>query len=80
MFEKRASERRRVLRGAKIVFNQRSSVIDCTLRNISQTGAQVSVLNALTVPPEFDLLWDGNAQRCVVVWRKMDGLGVRFDA
>jgi hypothetical protein len=79
MFEKRMSERRRVLTGGKIVFNQRGSAIDCTLRNISQTGVQVGVLNALTVPPEFELRWDGNSQRCVVVWRKMNGLGVKFD-
>lgn len=78
MSDNRISPRRRVFKAGTIVFNQGSSVLDCTLRNISETGALLSVANALTVPREFELRWDGNIQRCTVVWRKFDAAGVRF--
>jgi hypothetical protein len=78
MAEKRISERRRALKTGKIVLNKGGSVIDCTVRSISKTGAQIGVPNVLTVPEEFELRWDGKAQRCVVVWRKPDRIGVRF--
>jgi hypothetical protein len=78
MAEKRTTERRRTLRAGKIVLNEGSSVIDCTVRNTSKTGAQIGVPNAVTVPEEFELRWDGNAQRCIVIWRKPDRIGVKF--
>src|ERR1700730_8982142 len=78
MAEKRTSERRRALRAGKIVWNKGGSVIDCTVRNISKTGALIGVLSAIMVPEEFELRWDGNVQRCMVIWRKPDCIGVKF--
>jgi hypothetical protein len=78
MAEKRTSERRRALRAGKIVWNKGGSVIDCTVRNISKTGALIGVLSAITVPEEFELRWDDNVQRCMVIWRKPDRIGVKF--
>jgi hypothetical protein len=66
MAEKRVSERRRALRTGKIVLNKGGWVIDCTVRNISKTGALLGVLCVATVPEEFELRWDGNVQRCAV--------------
>ena len=68
-----------MFKAGKIVFNQGGSVIDCTVRNVSRTGATLDVQSAVTVPQKFELCWDGNVQRCTVVWRKMDCLGVRFN-
>ena len=79
MAEHRISDRRRVFKAGKIIFNKDSSVIDCTIRNVSQTGAMISVPNAVTVPQEFELRWDANTELCAVVWRKVDGVGVKFD-
>jgi hypothetical protein len=76
---KRFSSRRRLLKAGKIVFGQGGSVIDCTVRNVSRTGATLKVQNAIAVPKKFELRWDGTAKRCTVVWRKMDCLGVTFD-
>jgi len=78
--DKRTIFRRRAIKSGKIVFNQRSSVIDCTLRNISGTGAMLNVTHAVSVPDEFELRWDDKVQRCTVVWRKMNEFGVRFDS
>jgi hypothetical protein len=77
--EKRTDLRRRAIKSGKIVFNERNSVIDCTLRNISATGAMLSVTHAVSVPDEFELRWDDKAQRCSIVWRKMHQFGVKFE-
>ena len=80
MTERRTNDRQRVLKAAKIVWNKGSSVLDCTMRNISKSGAMVEVVNTLSVPDEFELRWDDNAQRqqCIVVWRKLSRLSVKF--
>lgn len=80
MAERRTSERRRVFKAGKIVFNQAYSVIDCAVHDLSRNGALISVLSALTIPQKFELRWDGHTQRCTVVWRKLDGVGVAFDS
>ena len=43
MDEHRSSRRQRVLKSGKIIYNNGSIVIDCTVRNISDTGAQLKV-------------------------------------
>ena len=78
--DKRSLFRCRAIKSGKIVFNQRNSVIDCTLRNISATGAMEHITHAVSVPDEFELRWDDKAQLCTVVWRKMNQFGVRFEA
>ena len=82
MAERRTNERRQMKKTAKIVWNNGSSVLDCTLRNVSKTGAMMEVMSALTVPKEFELRWDNNAQRqrCIVVWRKLDRASVKFES
>jgi hypothetical protein len=78
MEERRTNERRRALRAGKIVWNKGGSVLDCTVRNVSKTGVLIGVLSVVTVPDEFELRWDGNARRCIVVWRAPDRIGLKF--
>jgi hypothetical protein len=55
MEERRISNRSRICRGGKILFNNRRSVLDCTIRNLSPGGACVQVENLVGVPATFDL-------------------------
>ena len=41
MVERRQAQRTRVLKGAKIILNSHASVIDCTVRNLTNLGACV---------------------------------------
>lgn len=80
MEERRASARRRVLKGAHIVFNGGRSTITCTVRNLSTTGALLRVESVVGVPPDFVLSLDGGTQyRCKVVRRSGGEIGVEFD-
>lgn len=80
--DKRRAPRKRVLKGARIVFNERSSTLSCTVRDISDTGARVRVAQGQAVPAQFDLLIDadGFEASCSVAWRRGEEVGVVFDA
>jgi hypothetical protein len=79
MSERRRHFRRRVLKAAKISFN-RGSVIDCTVRNISEHGALLQVAWPIGIPDDFELVLDGKgpSRACRVVWRKGLQIGVEF--
>ena len=77
--ERRGEGRPRTLKSAKIVFNLRSSVIDCTVRNMSPHGAKLIVGTQLGIPETFDLEFEGSsAHACKVRWRKENEIGVAF--
>jgi PilZ domain len=76
--ERRTSRRQRTLKAGKIVLSHGTSVLDCTVRNVTSTGASLSLPSAATVPAEFDLQLDGETRPCTVVWRRLAGLGVKF--
>ena len=80
MEERRISHRSRTCRGGKILFNNRRSVLDCTIRNLSPEGACVQVASLVGVPATFDLLIDGeDAPRpCRLVWHSHNRAGVEF--
>jgi PilZ domain len=78
--ERRESRRARTLRGGKILFNDRRSVLDCTIRNLSSEGARLQVESLVGVSPEFELLIDGEVapRPCRLVWQSHDRAGVAF--
>jgi hypothetical protein len=75
----RIAPRHRVLKAGSIEFN--GGVIDCTIRNISDTGAAIEVATPLGVPDAFWLVIPGDQTRrhCRVAWRRDKRLGVAFD-
>jgi len=75
----RVAPRHRVLKAGSIEFN--GGVIDCTVRNISDTGAALEVATPLGVPDAFWLLISGDHTRrhCRVAWRRDKRIGVAFD-
>jgi len=76
----RVMPRRRMFKGAKITFNRRGSVIDCTVRNLSDTGALLEVQSTVGIPDTFELVFNdgGLVQPCRLVRRNATQLGVAF--
>ena len=56
MDNKRSSQRQRVLKTGKIIFAGGSFSIDCTIRNISETGARLQVPTTVGIPDKFTLV------------------------
>ena len=80
--DKRASPRRRILKGGVIAFSGRHATLNCVVRDISETGAKIQVDQASKVPDTFELLieLDGLDVPCKVAWRGPNEIGVAFTA
>lgn len=77
--ERRGHARRRVLKGAMIVFRSGHCTMGCQILDTSESGALVKPADILLCPNEFVLKPQiGPARDCEVVWRKGDVLGVRY--
>jgi len=48
-------DRRRVLKAGRLVFNDRRSTLDCTVRALWETGAEVQISNSADVPETLTL-------------------------
>jgi diguanylate cyclase (GGDEF)-like protein len=82
MDERRQSHRARTLRSGKILFNDRRSVVDCTVRNLSGEGACLQVASLVGIPASFDLMIEGEASSrpCRMMWQSDNRAGVAFRA
>jgi hypothetical protein len=80
MEERRAVQRTRVLRNAKIILDHRTSIVSCTVKNLSSQGACLSVASTYRLPDSFELTFEhGRSRRsCRVIWRTENKLGVAF--
>jgi hypothetical protein len=78
--DRRTIGRTRVLRNAKIIVPRRTSMIHCTVQNLTGGGACLKLANTYGLPESFDLTFEhGRTRRaCRVVWRTGDLLGVTF--
>ena len=78
--ERRVSPRQRCLNGAKIVFNNNLSVIDCVVRDLSPQGARLLVASPVGIPDRFDLRIDRSGARhpSKITWRANGQIGVPF--
>ncbi len=79
--ERRAERRMRTLKRARIVFNHGHSVFDCTIRNLSPSGALIEVPSMQGIPMQFEIaLGESTVRRpCSVRWRTERTMGVHFD-
>ncbi len=78
--EGRAAKRLRVLKAAKILLPRSYTTVDCTVRDVSDTGAKVFCADPAIVPDDFRLviLQDNTIRDVKVKWRKADSIGVYF--
>jgi PilZ domain len=76
----RAKTRSRVLKGAKLVHMSNWSLVDCTIRDLSETGARIICGHQFAVANEFRFLIPSSntIQNARVVWRRGDLLGIEF--
>jgi len=78
--DKRRASRRRILKGGRISFHQLGTSTDCTIRNLSDTGACLIATSQVGIPNEFNLVTDSDkaVRRCRVEWRSGNRIGVSF--
>lgn len=76
----RNAPRSRVLKRGVVAFNGRHSTLECTIRDISETGCLISSDAHRMIPDTFELLieLDGLWFPSEVVWRRSPRIGIRF--
>lgn len=72
--------RRRVLKAGSIMFNDRRSTIDCTIKSIGADSAGLSVSNSAGIPPEFvlSIKGEGFETMCRVIAQDRQNVEVAF--
>jgi hypothetical protein len=80
-FERRDAPRSRTILGARAVFNERFSTMDCRVRDISAGGARLRFGGPPVVPRWFELLLveKGERRRVRRVWTDGRDMGVAFE-
>ena len=78
--DRRTENRKRVLKGGKVFYNNFSISLDCVIRNESQDGMQISVDPTLALPSEFAVLnrKDGTLADAKIIWKEGGKLGLKF--
>jgi PilZ domain len=78
--EKRGAPRHKVFKHGTLAFPG-GGAIDCTVRNISSTGARVDVDGPVGLPEVFTLMisTDHLVRQCRRVWCNDNKIGVAFD-
>jgi hypothetical protein len=78
--EQRKAPRKRVLRSSKIVCGDGACVLDCTIRDISATGARITLNSRRAIPANLFLLdmADRIAYEALVVSERAGGYGLKF--
>lgn len=78
--ERRVAPRMRTLKRAKIVFNGGFSTFDCVVRNISATGALLTIDETVHLPREFEIRVgeEQEARPAKLVYRRGLFAGIRF--
>lgn len=79
--ELRKKPRRQFHYGARILVDKDSSPLVCSISDVSDSGARLTLENAVELPDTFVLLLtpNGDARRhCRVIWRDGLTLGVKF--
>jgi PilZ domain len=76
---RRSQDRRTILKGAKIVFNNGKGVMVCRVRDLSPGGARLEFPPRQAVPESFELHVVGQpVRRCERRWTRNNIVGVRF--
>jgi hypothetical protein len=80
MSEHRSAPRRRLLKAGTIEFG--GGAIDCTVRNVSNTGAALDVISPVGIPEQFTLIlpakWIASVVPCRMAQGKADRRGFRL--
>ncbi|MDE0924257.1 PilZ domain-containing protein [Aurantimonas coralicida] len=78
--ERRVAPRTRTLKRAKVIFNGGFSTFDCIVRNISATGALLTIDDAAHLPKEFQIrIGEERDERPArLVYRRAMFAGIRF--
>jgi hypothetical protein len=77
----RSAPRLRTLLLARAEFNGGATTVECTVRDLSETGARIQVPSSAVLPPKFTLFVPKHGRRydAVIRWQREGFIGIEFD-
>ena len=77
---RRREVRRRVLKEARIILNDRFSVIDASVRDISVKGCRLRIHHVIQLPADFTVAFPsvGTERHGLLIWQRGNEAGVKF--
>jgi hypothetical protein len=80
MIEQRSAPRSKTHLFGRIVFGPDRAVCDCLVSDLASGGARLYLVNAASMPNEFELHIPSRGQVCHVIlnWRQRYHVGVKF--
>jgi len=78
--EARRTPRKRVILGAKVVYNEGAYTLDCRIRDLSDGGARIVLAPGQIIPTRVILIDTRNsiAYEAEVIWLKAPEFGLKF--
>jgi len=78
--DRRQAARNRLFQRVSVVFNGGRSMLGCSVRNLSETGALLRMTDWIALPPTFEIETQGDpgSRRARQCWRRGDDVGVAF--
>jgi hypothetical protein len=78
MTDNRTAPRQRTFKGGSISLP--GAIIECIIRNLSDTGAMIELADPLALPDEFTLIIKPELLKrsCELAWRRGNRIGVHF--
>ena len=69
------------MRKGHVSFDEGHTKVDCLIRSLARTGANVEFKSVVGIPAHFSLYFDdhGPPVPCVVMWKIGTTLGVEFE-
>lgn len=79
--ERRSERRRRALKGAVVRFNNSLIAREAIVRDMTETGARLKLVDAWLLPERIRFQFNGDAasRPARVVWRERGEAGVSFE-
>ncbi len=80
MEERRGAGRQRMLKSGTVSPDGRTTVFDCVVRNMSETGARIKVQAQHAVPSNIIFMLKGSSiqAQAQVIWRRDKEIGLAF--
>lgn len=78
--DSRKQARQRMLQVGKIAYNEGAISLDCTIRDLSPTGARITIAKGQIIPTKVVLIYPRlqNAYECEIAWIRAPQYGLKF--
>ena len=82
LIERRSSDRTATSQGVLLFFSAQRGVFTGEVCDLTRVGARVKLNGVNVLPPKFNVSFDNfrTVQKCRLIWRRGDFIGITFES